>query len=272
MAEQMSVGAIAFARAARALSWGGFFTLVVAGWVGFMAMAAVERLPEGTEVLGIDYWRSLCTVGASSGTFGVVYGMWALMSAAMMAPTIVPALRTYLDLVHAGAGGVGGFWGLVGGYASVWLVFSAVAALAQTWLSGAGLVRPDGVLVLPGLSALLLFGAGLYQFAPLKAACLSQCRAPLVFFLGNWRDGVAGAALMGLRLGLVCLGCCWALMLLAFVGGTMNLVFMGLATVLMVIEKLPDVGRLVTRPLGIALLFGAAFEVALAAGFLQVFP
>ena len=95
--------------------------------------------------------------------------------------------------------------------------------------------------------------AGAYQFSPLKAACLAKCRAPLGFFMQHWDEG---AWRNGLRLGLVCLGCCWALMALAFVGGVMNLAFMGLATAIMVIEKLPDLGRWLTRPLGGLLMMG----------------
>ena len=107
----------------------------------------------------------------------------------------------------------------------------------------------------------LLIGAGLYQFAALKEACLSRCRAPLTFFMqhfdeGPWRNG--------LRLGMDCLGCCWALMLLAFVGGTMNLAFMGLAMVIMTLEKLPEIGRPVTKPLGGALIAAGTVTWALA--------
>ena len=93
--------------------------------------------------------------------------------------------------------------------------------------------------------------AGAYQFSPVKEACLSKCRRPLSFFMQHWDEG---ALRNGVRLGLVCLGCCWALMALAFVGGVMNLAFMGLATVIMVLEKLPQVGRYLTRPLGAVLI------------------
>jgi len=103
------------------------------------------------------------------------------------------------------------------------------------------------------MSGGLLMLAGAYQFSALKAACLAKCRAPLTFFMQHWEEG---AWRNGLRLGLVCLGCCWALMALAFVGGVMNLAFMGLATAIMVIEKLPDLGRWLTRPLGGVLLAG----------------
>ncbi len=105
----------------------------------------------------------------------------------------------------------------------------------------------------------LLALAGAYQFTPLKAACLSKCRAPMMFFLQHWDEGPWRN---GLRLGAVCLGCCWALMLLAFVGGVMNLAFMGLATVLMALEKLPMLGRWLTRPMGVGLLAAAALTLA----------
>ena len=105
----------------------------------------------------------------------------------------------------------------------------------------------------------LLALAGAYQFSPAKEACLSKCRRPLAFFMAHWDEGPLRN---GLRLGLVCLGCCWALMALAFVGGVMNLAFMGLATVIMGLEKLPDIGRWLTRPLGVALLAGAGWTLA----------
>ena len=97
--------------------------------------------------------------------------------------------------------------------------------------------------------------AGAYQFSALKAACLTLCRAPLAFFMTHWAEGPWRN---GLRLGAVCLGCCWALMLLAFVGGVMNLAFMAVAMVLMALEKLPAIGRHVTRPLGGALMVSGA--------------
>lgn len=134
-----------------------------------------------------------------------------------------------------------------------------LAAGAQMGLFTAGLLDPLGASAAAWLSALLLAGAGAHQFSALKENCLAKCRAPLSFFMqhygeGPWRNG--------LRLGLVCLGCCWALMALAFVGGVMNLVFMGLATVLMVLEKLPQIGRRITRPLGVALIAAAGLTLA----------
>jgi len=168
-----------------------------------------------------------------------------------MAPTALPAFATYEDLGHAAPTRLGP---LVAGYLAVWLGFAALAAGAQLALFDAGLLTALGDSRSAALSAALLALAGAYQFSPAKEACLARCRAPLTFFFQHWDEGPWRN---GLRLGLVCLGCCWALMLLAFVGGVMNLAFMGLATVIMVMEKLPDIGRPITGPLGILLLFGA---------------
>jgi predicted metal-binding membrane protein len=173
----------------------------------------------------------------------------------MMAPTALPALATYDDLGHTGRTNFGA---LLAGYLAVWLGFALLAAAAQMALFRADLVSAFGDSRSALLSAGLLAVAGGYQFSPLKEACLAKCRAPLTFFMQHWDEG---AWRNGLRLGLVCLGCCWALMALAFVGGVMNLAFMGLATVIMVIEKLPEAGRWLTRPLGTALLAGGAWTL-----------
>jgi predicted metal-binding membrane protein len=178
--------------------------------------------------------------------------MWVLMSAAMMAPTALPAFATYEDLGETAEGTR--FASLVAGYLVVWFGFSIAAAALQMGLFQAELLSAFGDSRSSLLSAGLLLVAGLYQFSPVKDACLSKCRAPLTFFMQHWDEGPWRN---GIRLGLVCLGCCWALMLLAFVGGVMSIAFMGLATLIMVFEKLPDLGRHITRPLGAVLIVAA---------------
>jgi len=108
-------------------------------------------------------------------------------------------------------------------------------------------------------SAVLLAIAGGYQFSPIKEACLAKCRMPLTFFMEHWEEGPFK---MGVRLGAVCLGCCWALMLLGFVGGVMSLGFMGLATIIMIIEKMPDYGKYISAPLGFGLLGASVVMLA----------
>ncbi|NOX40960.1 MAG: DUF2182 domain-containing protein [Alphaproteobacteria bacterium] len=215
----------------RGAVWLGFFALILAAWAGLF----------------------LLQVNAQA-TYWLVFAMWGLMTAAMMAPTLVPTLRTYRDLGHTEAASARTFASLVAGYLSVWLGYSAVAATLQIGLARLGVLGPGGSSLSWGFNAGLLALAGIYQFSRLKGACLSQCRSPMTFFMGHWQPGSLGAAKMGVHLGVICLGCCWALMALAFVGGTMNLLWMGIATALMVVEKLPELGRYISRPLGVFLL------------------
>lgn len=241
-------------RAMRGPHWVALFALILGAWAILYMMSVPADLRAAGRLYGTDFWSGLCTLTPDGAGFARMALMWALMSAAMMAPTALPAFATYEDLSQTGA--ETRFGGLVAGYLSVWLGFSVLAATAQVLLLRAGLLDPLGTSVSTALSAGLLAVAGGYQFSRLKEACLSKCRAPLTFFMQHWDEG---ALRNGVRLGLVCLGCCWALMLLGFVGGVMNIAFMGLATLLMVVEKLPDIGRWLTRPLGAALLAGAAW-------------
>ena len=244
-------------RAMRGAHWLALFGLILAAWAALYAMSIPADLRATGRVYGAGFWADLCNLTPDGAGFAKMTLMWVLMSAAMMAPTALPAFATYEDLSHSGA--ETRFPALVGGYLSIWLGFSVLAAAMQLVLFRAGLLDPLGSSASAGLSAGLLAMAGAYQFTPLKDACLSKCRAPFTFFLQHWDEG---AFRNGLRLGAVCLGCCWALMTLAFVGGVMNLAFMGLATLLMVFEKLPEIGRWLTRPLGAALLAGAVFVAA----------
>jgi predicted metal-binding membrane protein len=249
----------------RSLGWGGFYGFVLAAWAGIFLMSA--SLPGGmlANLSQPGFWSAICTAAAEADPLAL-FAMWVLMSAAMMAPTLVPALATWDDMTATGAATGAGFFALIAGYMAVWLGFSAIAAGAQAWLSARGLVAGDGASLSWWLTAALLITAGAYQFSRLKHACLSKCRRPLMFFMQYWKPGLPAAAGMGLRLGVVCMACCWALMALGFIGGTMNLVWMGLATAFMVLEKLPDIGRWLTRPAGVVLLAGGAYAVARATG------
>ncbi len=236
--------------------WLALYGAILAAWAVLYTLSAPAALREASAIYGGDFWRDFCTLTPDAAGYARMVVMWALMSAAMMAPTALPALATYEDIGHTQAETQ--FAQLVIGYLAVWLGFSLVAAALQLLLFQGGLLTAFGDSQSQLLSAALLLVAGLYQFSAMKEACLSKCRRPLTFFLQHWEEG---SLKNGLRLGLVCLGCCWALMLLAFAGGVMNLAFMGLATVFMVFEKLPDLGRYVTRPLGVALLAGSVLMV-----------
>ena len=240
--------------------WLGFFALILAAWAGLFAMVITSPLtgvPAGM-------WQALC-LGAASAGIGGLFAMWSLMAAAMMLPTFVPALRTFLNLGAAGASRPVDAAALVAGYVAVWAGVALAGALAQRALAQAGLLAPDGSSLSLWLTSALLMAAGLYQFSLFKATCLAKCRMPLTFFMQRWAPGPARALVMGMELGALCLGCWWALMALAFVGGTMNLLWMGAATLFMTLEKLPDIGRYLTRPAGFILISasGAAALVAI---------
>jgi predicted metal-binding membrane protein len=254
--------------------WVLFFGLIMGAWATLYMMAAGHGA--GTELGPGAQWiasfqPTLRSDQASlvshehvvHASFPHLIGMWALMCIAMMAPTALPLLRTYWQLSKGNPTRVSklGFWGLLTGYLGVWCAYSAVAATAQWGLSRLGVLSSVGVSLSVSFTVVLLAAAGAYQFSRLKQACLSRCRSPLTFLLAHWREGVSGAFRMGLRHGALCVGCCWALMALSFVGGTMNLLWMGAAMVLMILEKVP-LGRRLTTPLGCALI-GAAVAVTI---------
>ncbi|MGF1554338.1 MAG: DUF2182 domain-containing protein [Paracoccaceae bacterium] len=244
-----------------AASWLGVYAVLVAAWIAVWLMDPDLGVPAELRTLGVDRLSALCLAATRDASFLGLWAMWATMGAAMMLPTAIPALRTFASVNDTlarrddEAASALALPALAAGYLAVWAGFAAAAAAGQAVLSRGGHLGPAGDAVnSPGIAAALLLCAGLWQFSALKDACLSRCRLPLTFFLGAWQPGAAPAFSMGIRLGLDCLGCCWALMLLAFVGGTTNLLFMGGATLLMTLEKLPRIGRPLTRPVGFLLL------------------
>ncbi len=212
-------------------------------------------------IYGADFWKELCSEPEGFKDAFSLFLMWIIMTAAMMVPTLIPTLKTYQDLIYGGSGSSVGFILIMCGFSVVWIGYSLLASFAQASLAELNLLKGDGTFIDPALSSILLFVAGLYQFSSFKGACVSKCRAPMSFFLQYWGPGLGSSLNMGLRLGLTCLGCCWVLMCLALVGGTMNVAFMGLSTFVMVLEKLPRYGDYVTRPLGVILIIGASLNI-----------
>ncbi len=238
-------------RSMGAAHWLTLFGVILLGWVALWFMSVPVETRELSQIYGADFWVSLCLATPDITGYPKLLLMWSLMSAAMMLPTALPSFATYDDL---GASAETNFSALVLGYLAIWLGFAAVAAALQIGFMRFGLLDGLGTSRSAVFSAILLLIAGGYQFSRLKDACLSKCRMPLTFFMQHWEDG---AFAMGLRLGAVCLGCCWALMLLGFVGGVMSLGFMGLATIIMIFEKLPELGRYISAPLGVVLIASA---------------
>jgi predicted metal-binding membrane protein len=171
----------------------------------------------------------------------LLFAMWLVMMCGMMLPTAAPTLLIYAAVVRRspdGADAVLRVQIFAAGYLIVWTIFSLLATLVQRMLADQLLLSPMMELRSPVVGGALLIAAGLYQLTPFKNSCLASCRSPMAFVAAHWRAGRAGALRMGLEHGSYCLGCCWVLMLLLFVGGVMNLLWITAITVFVLLEKL----------------------------------
>ena len=150
------------------------------------------------------------------------------------------------------------------GYVLVWTGFGLAATALQFGLDRAGALSETMATSSAALAGIVLIVAGAYQWTPLKQACLRHCRSPLAFLLGRWRKGAWGAVTNGMRHGLFCLGCCWMLMVLLFVGGLMNLLWIAALALLVLIEKTLPWGGRTSRARGAALVvWGAVMLVSM---------
>lgn len=182
--------------------------------------------------------------------FSALVLMWWVMMVAMMLPSAAPAILLYARVreTRADERGIAQSWVFAVGYLAIWLLFSLAAAIAQHLLD-----EPSMALGNRTAGAALLIAAGLYQLSPLKNACLSQCRTPAQFISRHWRPGWQGAARLGALHGAYCVGCCWLLMLLLFVGGIMNLLWITGLAIIVAVEKLAPRGEWIARTTGVAL-------------------
>lgn len=196
--------------------------------------------------------------------FAVVGLMWVAMTLAMMLPTAGPMIFTYAEIADTAAQKgeriVSPFM-LAAGYTVIWLGFAVLATVAQFVLTRLALID-DGMASASGLfSGAILIGAGLYQFSALKHACLLQCRQPFPFFFSNWATTTRGVFRLGVQQGVFCFGCCWAMMLVMFSVGVMNVVWMAGLGIVMTIEKI-GTGKRFTYGVGVVLILaGVAFIV-----------
>ena len=181
----------------------------------------------------------------------LLWVMWAVMMTGMMLPSAAPMI------LLAGGGAISCFLAL--GYMFVWAVFS-VGATSLQWLLGRMLILTPMMEVSSREGgALLLALAGVYQWTPIKRACLTTCQSPMAFLTRRWRSGLGGAFRMGAEHGVHCVGCCWALMLLLFAGGVMNLAVIAALTVFVAFEKLVPLGAWSARLSGAVLVTLAAW-------------
>lgn len=194
----------------------------------------------------------------------LVFVMWWVMMIAMMVPSAAPTILLFAAIrrKQAAAHPSAQAWMFCGGYLLMWAGFSLLAVLAQWALEHAGLLSMAMASTSAVLGGVVLVAAGLYQLTPLKNACLRYCQNPVLFLSRYWQPGAGGALRMGLRHGGYCLGCCWFLMALLFVGGVMNFVWIAGIAFYVAGEKLLPQGRVLSRAAGVALCAAGALLLA----------
>ena len=206
--------------------------------------------------------RALMSEPVSAATVTLVAGMWAAMTLAMMLPSAAPMILTYAEIADTAAAKnepVVSPFVIAAGYTAVWFGFAIAATFAQLALTRAALLDANLAAASGLFSGAIFIGAGVYQFSALKHACLTQCRNPFQFFFPRWATTPRGVFKLGLRQGLFCLGCCWAMMLVMFAVGVMNVIWMAALGVVMTLEKIGS-GKRFTYAVGVGLIaIGLAF-------------
>jgi len=189
--------------------------------------------------------------------FGFMFAMWSIMMVGMMLPSAAPMILIYARVARQAQARGKPFaataW-FAGGYLLAWIAFALVATIVQWALERMLLLTPMMASASHVFGAALLIAAGLYQWTPLKNACLSQCQSPLIFIQrhGGFRREPQASLSLGARHGLYCIGCCWALMALLFLGGIMNVLWIAGIAILVLIEKIVPAGRWIPRVTGAA--------------------
>ena len=218
----------------------------------------------------MDGMAAMATMGPAPGTMAYLvsaFAMWAIMMVAMMLPSAAPMILGYARIAgntRRDAGVLIPSLLFAGLYLAMWTAISLVAATAQSLLAQAGVISAAKLAIGDArLAGLLLIVAGLYQVSPIKRACLAPCRSPASFLTREWRPGWSGFIRLGVLHGLYCLGACWLVMALLFVGGVMNLAWVALLAVTVLAERLlPIGGRAALVIGGLAIAAGVAVLLA----------
>jgi len=244
----------------RTVALAGVCALTALG-AAVLGMLAIKTGGDGFASMGGVICRPGATPMVDPAAFGLSFAAWSAMALIMMLPTAAPMLLTYAEIADTAAA-KGAFAAsplvLAAGYLAGWIAFAFGASVAEIPLSKLIAARTEEATLLAGAGLVL---AGLYQFSALKRACLAHCRRPFSFFFANWTDEIAGVFRLGLRQGIYCLGCCWALMLLMLAFGAMNLVWMAALAVVMAAEKLTS-SQALPRAVGVALIAAGAVVFA----------
>jgi predicted metal-binding membrane protein len=238
------------------------YVIVAASLAALIALAWVFLWLDARHMAGLSAPQM---PAFNAGHAAATFLMWTIMMVGMMLPSTAPTTLLYAALVRKNGerGSVlAPTWVFVGGYLAAWTGFSVGATALQIGLEQMALLTPMQASSSTALSAAIFIAAGIYQWLPLKQACLKKCQQPLQFLMMHWRVGVRGAFHMGAQHGAYCIGCCWALMLLLFVAGVMNLLWVTLLALFVLIEKLVPTSRLFSN-LAAVVLLGTGLLLAL---------
>jgi predicted metal-binding membrane protein len=241
-----------------ALAWGYVLWLAADMDMGGMDMTGFRMIPAGIGIMAPANapWSAI--------EFAFVFAMWVVMMVGMMAPSAAPMILMYARVGRQGKAAGKPFaatgW-FAAGYFLAWIGFSLAATLVQWAFERAALLDSRMASASNVLGGIVLIAAGVYQWTPLKDVCLAQCQTPFQFLMrhGGFRADVPGCLLLGLRHGAYCVGCCWVLMALLFVGGVMNVLWIVLLALLILLEKLTPFGRWVARAAGVACVAAGAW-------------
>ena len=222
----------------------------------------------GWSILGLQAAGALdvlCQAMPGNGSVAVIAGMWCAMTLAMMLPSAAPMILTYAEIADTAARKgepVVSPFAIAIGYTVVWLGFAVVATVAQIMLTRWSLLDASMIAASGLFSGAIFIAAGAYQFSVLKQACLKQCQHPFSFFFVHWKTTPRGVFGLGVKQGLYCLGCCWAMMLVMFAVGVMNAIWMAALGIVMGVEKI-GAGKRFTHIVGIALIaIGVVFVLS----------
>jgi len=243
------------------LAWAYVWWLAADMDMGGMDMSGFRMIPAGRG------WMMPTTAPWNAMEFAFVFAMWAVMMIGMMTPSAAPMILIYARVGRQAAQRgkpLAACAYFAAGYLLTWIGFALAATSAQWALERGTLLTPIMAGASGVFSGIVLIAAGLYQWTPLKDACLRQCQAPWLFIQrhGGFRPDVPGSLALGARHGAYCIGCCWVLMALLFVGGVMNVLWIAAIAILVLAEKVVPAGRVISRTLGAGLFAGGAWLLA----------
>jgi predicted metal-binding membrane protein len=261
-------------RRTRILILAAALTITALAWFYVASLAATMAAPADAsmpDMPGMDMSNTGLMAPAlapwSIGHAAFVFCMWAVMMVGMMTPSVTPMVLIYARVMHSGGSPrqlLAPVAWFAAGYLLAWCLFSAVATLMQWSLEALALITPMMAAAHTAFGGAVLIAAGIYQWLPLKQACLAGCRAPLAFMQrhGGFQTSATGSLRLGLLHGMYCVGCCWALMTVLFVVGVMNLLWIAALMILVLLEKVIPSGHRLAQLTGCVAIAAGLWMIA----------